>query len=386
MNTPDLRQLAAVGLDALRRGDAAAACAAYGTLTGSPQSSADDWFGLACARAMAGNAADALQALDGVLARDRTNLRALALKGDLLLQQGEKAAAAAFYRAAVQAVPDEAALPESLRREWERAARACDVLADHLADELRRAVGSPASARLAQGLDILFGQRRIYHSEPRHFYLPELPSIQFHDRAAFPWMDALEAATDDIRAEMLALRQADGAAFVPYLQSDPSRPPARGGDLADRHDWTACHLWRYGRPVAGNADRCPNTMQALARTPQPNLPGRSPAALFSQLRPGAHIPPHHGFVNTRLIVHLPLVVPPGCRFRVGNETRAWEEGRAWAFDDTIEHEAWNTSDRARVILLFEVWRPELSAAERAQVSQMFEAIDRQRGHALEWGI
>jgi len=103
--------------------------------------------------------------------------------------------------------------------------------------------------------------------------------------------------------------------------------------------------------------------------------GRSPSILFSLLRPGARIPPHTGEMNTRLICHLPLIVPPDCSFRVGNDTRATVEGRAWVFDDTIEHEAWNGSDRTRVILLFEIWRPELTVEERGLVSAMFEAID-----------
>ena len=92
------------------------------------------------------------------------------------------------------------------------------------------------------------------------------------------------------------------------------------------------------------------------------------------LRPRTRIPPHNGLVNTRLICHLPLIVPPGCGFRVGNETREWVEGKAWVFDDSIDHEAWNDSDQTRVILLFEIWRPELTEEERALVAAMFEEI------------
>jgi aspartyl/asparaginyl beta-hydroxylase (cupin superfamily) len=91
-------------------------------------------------------------------------------------------------------------------------------------------------------------------------------------------------------------------------------------------------------------------------------------------------------VNTRLICHLPLIVPGGCRLRVGNDTRALVEGKAWLFDDTMEHEAWNDSDRTRVILLFEIWRPELTEEERRLVSATFEAIDAHRGTTPAWGI
>ncbi|MGB9110872.1 MAG: aspartyl/asparaginyl beta-hydroxylase domain-containing protein, partial [Telluria sp.] len=75
-----------------------------------------------------------------------------------------------------------------------------------------------------------------------------------------------------------------------------------------------------------------------------------------------------GVSNVRLVVHLPLVVPPGCGFRVGNDVRQWEEGKAWVFDDTIEHEAWNDSERQRAILMFDIWHPQLTGPERALVT------------------
>ena len=79
-----------------------------------------------------------------------------------------------------------------------------------------------------------------------------------------------------------------------------------------------------------------------------------------------------------------MIVPPGCGLRVGNDTREWVEGKAWAFDDTIEHEAWNNSDQTRVILLFDIWRPELTGEERRLVNAMFAAID-DEGGARPWG-
>src|SRR3546814_7962020 len=77
-----------------------------------------------------------------------------------------------------------------------------------------------------------------------------------------------------------------------------------------------------------------------------SVPGRAPVAFFSALKPGTHIPPHNGATNTRLTVHMPLVIPPDCALRVGDETRTWEPGKLLMFDDTIRHEAWNYSDRS----------------------------------------
>ena len=98
-------------------------------------------------------------------------------------------------------------------------------------------------------------------------------------------------------------------------------------------------------------------MQAL---PQAVVPLRSPCAMYSALQPRTRIPPHTGVANFRLVVHLPLVLPPGCGFRVGSETRDWRIGEAWVFDDTIEHEAWNDSDEPRYIFICDIWNPRLS--------------------------
>jgi aspartyl/asparaginyl beta-hydroxylase (cupin superfamily) len=151
-------------------------------------------------------------------------------------------------------------------------------------------------------------------------------------------------------------------------------------------DWSAFYLWKFGEIVPENAARCPRTMQVMADVPLASVNSRSPSVLFSLLRPGARIPPHSGLVNTRLICHLPLMVPPECGFRVGNDTRTPVEGKAWVFDDTIEHEAWNRSDRTRVILLFEIWRPELTEEERALVGAMFNAIDEHTGQKPAWSV
>jgi aspartyl/asparaginyl beta-hydroxylase (cupin superfamily) len=112
----------------------------------------------------------------------------------------------------------------------------------------------------------------------------------------------------------------------------------------------------------------------LDALPLVRITGRGPTAFFSRLKPGTHIVPHHGATNTRLIAHLPLIVPPDCALRVGNDTRAVEAGRMMIFDDTLEHEAWNRSDQDRVVLIFDIWNPFLSATERELVTHMTQAL------------
>jgi aspartyl/asparaginyl beta-hydroxylase (cupin superfamily) len=97
--------------------------------------------------------------------------------------------------------------------------------------------------------------------------------------------------------------------------------------------------------------------------------------MLSLLRPGARIPPHTGMINCRYICHLPLVVPPDCGFRVGDRTIEWQEGKVIIFDDTVQHEAWNNSDRNRLVLIFDIWRPELDESEHAQITTLFHAVD-----------
>ena len=242
-----------------------------------------------------------------------------------------------------------------------------------------------SATRFAQSLDLLLGKKSIYFQQPRSYYFPELPQIQFYQRGSFPWLDRVEAATPDIRSELLAVMERTSD-FKPYVESDPKRPRKEQDGMTDNPDWSAFYLWKDGEIVPENAARCPRTLAALAEAPLSHVKNRSPSILFSLLRPGAHIPPHSGLVNTRLICHLPLIVPPDCAFRVGNDVRVPVEGRSWVFDDTIEHEAWNRSDRNRVILLFDVWRPELTQEERALVARMFEAIDAYEGKKPEWSI
>jgi aspartyl/asparaginyl beta-hydroxylase (cupin superfamily) len=55
------------------------------------------------------------------------------------------------------------------------------------------------------------------------------------------------------------------------------------------------------------------------------------------------------------------------------------------FDDSIEHEAWNSSNEPRVILIFDIWRPELSEEERGLVAALLEAVDSYGGGPrVEW--
>jgi aspartyl/asparaginyl beta-hydroxylase (cupin superfamily) len=387
----DARSLARSGVEALRRGDARAARESFEQIVATGEADASACVGLAYAcRTLKDNAASKA-ALDKALALEPRNLRALILKADYFADEGDARAASAFYLAAVKTAPPADQLPPDLRNEVGRAKAMCDryaaqfeaFLKDRLPGE--RLADGRAARRFTHSLDILFGKKKIYFQDPRYYFFPGLPQIQFYDREDFPWLDKIEAATADIRAELIEVLKEESA-FSPYVQGESRRPHNEQEGMLNNPAWSAFYLWKDGAVVADHAARCPRTMKALAEAPLTHVKGRSPAVLFSLLRPRTRIPPHTGFVNTRLICHLPLIVPESCSLRVGNDTRDLVEGKAWLFDDTMEHEASNDSDRTRVILLFEIWRPELTDEERRLVSAMFEAIDAHSGEKAAWGI
>jgi aspartyl/asparaginyl beta-hydroxylase (cupin superfamily) len=329
-------------------------------------------------------------ALDRLLAAEPRNVRALIQRADLYAAGGDARSASSFYLTAIRSAPA-TGVPRELASELARAKAACERYAIEYRDYLLRSLATKgfdsgrSSARFSQSVDLILGQKRIYLQQPKYYYFPGLPQVQFYERSLFPWFDDVEAALPDIRAELDAILDEPGA-FAPYVQGHANRPKKEELGMLNNPAWSAYYLWKNGEPVAENAARFPKTLHALRNVPLAHVPNRSPSILFSLLRPGAHIPPHNGLVNTRLICHLPVIVPGKCRFRVGNETRDWVEGKGWAFDDSIEHEAWNGSDRTRVILLFDVWRPELTEEERRLVVSLFEAIDAHAGRKPDWEI
>jgi len=368
--------LASAGFEALRRGDAGAARDLFkrAVLAGAP---ADAWFGLALAHRKLGAAEEEGAALEQALARDPSHLPALIAKGDLYLRKGDERAASAYYATAIRAASRQSSLPTQWRTEIQRVQGVYEGLMRKFEAELlgaltARGLGEPGTQRVSHALDLLLGKRQVFLQQPKYFYFPELPQVQFYDRRDLPWARKLEEHTVEIVAELRAIL-ATRQGFVPYIQRAADRPLVNPNPLMDSLDWGACYLVKDGLEVRENAERCPRTMEALAETPLCRIPGRTPSVLFSMLKPGTRIRPHNGFTNARLICHLPLIVPPHCGLRVGNETRPWREAELTVFDDSIEHEAWNSSDAIRVVLLFDIWRPELTQKEQALVAAILEA-------------
>lgn len=338
------------------------------------------WLMLAQACNLAGDSAGEEAALQQQLEAEPRNLPGLLLTGEMKARGGDDRAANAFFQAALNqaaAMPD---VPPPLHAMLSRAqdfiAKTQQRFESHLLEHLGKS-GLNSDGRVGTAIDMLLGKKQLYLQEPSSFYFPGLPQRQFYERDEFDWLAGVEAAVPAMREELLSVL-ADGNDFAPYVEASAERPRA-ANPLINDPSWGAYYFWRNGEVVAENAARCPTTMAALNLAPMPTIDKRSPIALWSLLKPGTHIQPHHGLLNTRLICHIPLIVPGDCALRVGNETREWREGEALIFDDSFEHEAWNRSDQTRVILLFEIWRPEISIEEREALTAIFETINDYQG-------
>ena len=386
--TIDVKGTLTAGFDALRRGDFPTARDCFTRAIESGNADANAWYGLSVVQRKIGTPAEEHAALDKAIGIDPRHIFALIAKGDLYARSGDLPSATSYFHAVLKLGSAMPAPPAELRQEMQRIDALCQRFAKEyeahlLAAVAKAGVGEAGSERFSHAIDLLLGKRQIYFQQPKHFFYPELPQIQFYGRHQFPWAASLESQTDAIRAELRGVLAGSTTDFEPYVQPEADRPNFNTKGLLNNSDWSACYLIRNGVDVPDIAARCPNTMAALRELPLCRIEGRTPSVIFSALRPGARIPPHNGFTNIRLICHLPLIVPGNCGLRVGNETRAPREGELVVFDDSIEHEAWNNSNELRVILLFDIWRPELSVQERAQVAATLECIDR-FGPRREW--
>lgn len=372
-------QLQQEGLQALRAGKAADAERCFLGAIERGSTDAALWLALAFARVHQGRAEAALEAVDQALAMEPRNLRALLFKADHLDRMGDKRESLGYYQAALKVAGGEPQVPRDVAQALQRAQDVCQRQARAYEDYLRQALAAhdfdPAiSPRFAESLEIAFGKQPLQLQQPTRYCFPGLPQQAFYPREQFGWVRELEAQTPAIRKELEQVLQ-DPQSFEPYLQTQDNQPQLNDRQNLDSMDWSACYLWRDGELNDDMARRCPRTVEALSRVPLCQVPGQMPSVLFSRLAPGATIVPHHGAVNTRLICHLPLIVPPDCgALRVGNYRRTWREGELLVFDDSMEHEAWNPGARERVVLLFDIWRPELTNDERQWVSTMLQAV------------
>ena len=375
LSNQEAERIVKEGVDALQRGQHALARARFETITQSGRANGQIWLLLAVACRSDNDDGAEEAALDQLLVMEPQAVRGHIMKGDCRAKAGDERSALQRYEIALLIAANQE-LPADLRGELQRAEtwvaqfkarvveqREAKLLARGLSPEKR-------SRRFQHSLDILAGRRRIFVQEPTGYYVPELPQVQFFDPADFDWVPTVEAAAGAIKREIIELLATGTDRFRPYMQAHMDQPRADANHLLDSIDWSALFLVENGKMADDIVARCPRAWEAVQAAPLPRIVN-SPTVMFSLLRAGARIAPHTGTHNARLICHLPLIVPPNCGFRVGNDVRQWEEGKLLIFDDTIEHEAWNNSGEDRVVLIFDIWRPELSERERGEIAAFF---------------
>ena len=377
----------ALGLEALQRRDARAAAAHFEIACKRDPKAPPLWMNLARAQRELGDCAAEREALEQVLAIDQRDLLALIRLAELHERLGEATLAATRWGAVIalsSGLQDRSPEFEQLLEHAGAYVRGqVHKLADAVEKELAAGLSeaTPRERKKMQAAaDHWLGRRTIYTNQCEGgLHYPFLPADEFFDREHFPWFEQLEAATPDILEELSALLGDRDPGLTPYIAMAPGTPPSKWSALDQSLDWGAFHLWKEGERIDENCERAPRTTALVESLPLCRIEGRAPAVFFSILKAGSHIPPHTGVTNVRSIVHLPLIVPDDCAFRVGGETREWRKGEAFAFDDTIEHEAWNRSDRDRAVLIIDTWNPHLSDHEREMICRFYSAADRQRG-------
>ena len=364
-----------LGMIALNGGNADRAIHYLERAAAAEPGAAPIWFNLFQAYDLAGDLDGGMASLDRALTIDPYYVPAVLMKAELLDKLGRRQESLAMYRAILAVEPNSDSLPEPARRALARGLELVRAEDDRQAAALANPLAEVhaawpdadfhrADAYVAQRT----GRRKVYVQQPINGHFPYLPAIEFFAAGDFPWFAQIEAETDQIRSELLGLlADPEGAGFRPYIAFDPTQPVNQWAELNHSRRWSAGFFWEDGVRNEANIARCPATAAALEKLPLLDIPSKGPTALFSILDAHSRIPPHTGSDNVRATVHLPLVVPDGCGLRVGSETRIPAAGMAWAFDDTIEHEAWNDSDEPRAILIFDIWNPLLTEPERAAV-------------------
>jgi len=335
-----------------------------------------------------GELPEALAAFDAALQIKPDYPVALLNKGTVLEQIGRHQEALKIYLEALSLAGNIGLLvqmpklPIGLRQLMEHAiAVVQQARAQHLTQmlaPLRMQHDAAEFSRIDHCLRMYFGQEplTIGHpmQHPTFMTFPGIPNHAWFERTDFPWLEKIESHTTEIRNELTQVLHSDQG-FRPFIEMPRDHPgTAYWEALNYSPSWNAFFFYRDGRRFDDNCRRCPITAQLLDSLPLSRVAEHSPEVFFSVLKPGAYIPPHTGVINTRLVMHLPLIIPPDCGIRVGDETRGWKEGECIVFDDTFEHEAWNRSDQTRVVLIFDIWNPYLTDTEKQAMRIVVEEI------------
>ncbi len=344
---------------------------------------------LAIAHANAGELESGIQVLESALAADPGFYKGWLLLGEFRDAAGDDSRA---LRARFEAVTrakragmwnSEETTPRELREPVVRAIEQVRTRTREIFygayEGLRREHGANALRRVDKALAGYLREWDATPPDPRQrpkfLYFPDIPCPPYHDPFLQPWAQQLQDAFPLLRADALRVLDEDKQLpnFVEFQEGDRVENVLTGD--GPRPAWEAFFFYRHGKRYDKNHERCPRTSEVLESIELCRIADEAPEILFSVLTPGTNIQPHHGVTNTRLVMHLPLVVPPDCALNlIDAGEHHWKEGELMMFDDTFKHEAWNRSSSTRIILLMDCWNPHLTDVEKVAIKQMIETI------------
>nr|XP_016930147.1 aspartyl/asparaginyl beta-hydroxylase isoform X3 [Drosophila suzukii] len=206
---------------------------------------------------------------------------------------------------------------------------------------------------VAKGFFTSLYQRSLYN-EPS---LKAQPFWQPKETGYERQLDRLQLHWRAIRDEAVALLGESG-----FFQDEAEQ-------LRDKGVWQQYELYAQGRRVKDNCRRTPITCGLLQEFPESSGCRRGQVK-FSVMQATTHVWPHCGPTNCRLRAHLTLVAPEPEKtsLRVAEQERTWREGELFIFDDSFEHEVWHNGSQPRLVLILDMWHPQLTPAQRRSLS------------------
>ena len=393
--SPDLPEaLHVLGVAAMRSGRWPDALSLLERATAASPADATLEFHLGRSKEMCGDLRGACGHYTSACRIDPTHRIARLYLGSTLERLGDREQADFHYARSIREAQltgewlDTKSTPESLTHLVEHASRSVKAAARHRYHALMKPLidryGKDSLSRVQKCIRILLNEESVTsvdsRQKPTFLFFPDLPATPFYSRDYFQWIDELEAITPQIQEELELISRSEFREEKVFGSDELELENLRG--IGQSPSWTGHYFYRHGERREESCRACPITAAALERVSLCRVRSHAPEVLFSVFSPGTHLLPHRGVTNTRLVAHLPLVVPPDCALVVGGEVHQWNAGEIVIFDDTYEHEAWNRSDRTRVVLIMDVWNPHLTEVERLAVADLVATIGDFR-HSLD---